>query len=91
MDPRLELELYQHLVAYLSGRIQLWDFRQWFDAATWNQHPWTSPLVGSVELGLAEYLNHDRSENELRAVLSEAVSNATLVVPTSSTVRITTE
>ena len=91
MDPRLELELYQHLVAYLCGGIQLRDFRQWFDVATWDQQPWTSALVGSTELAMAEYLNKDRTEGELKMAFSEAVSNATIPVPASSQVRISTE
>jgi hypothetical protein len=91
MNPQLELELYQRLVAYLSGGVQLQEFRRWFDAATWDQRPWTSPLIGLVELAVAEYLGGDRSESDLKVGLSDAIANATLFVPMPSQVRIVTE
>ena len=91
MNPQLELELYRRLVAYLSGGLQLREFRQWFDAATWDQQPWRSALIGSVELAVAEYLNGDRSETDLKAAFSDAISNATLVFPDSALVRVVTE
>ncbi len=91
MNPHLELELYRRLVAYLSGLEQLRDFRQWFDAATWDQRPWNSALIGSVELTVAEYLSGDRSETEVRDAFFAAISNATLFVPLSAPLSVITD
>ncbi len=91
MNPQLELELYRRLVSYLSGAVQLHEFRQWFDAATWDQRPWASSLIGAVELAVAEYLNGDRTEVDHKAEFSNAISKATLFVTMSSEVTVVTE
>jgi hypothetical protein len=91
MNPQLALELYQRLVAYMSGSARLREFRQWFDAATWDLQAWKSALIGSVELAIAEHLSGDRSETDLKTALSDAISNTTLFVPSSSDVTVVTE
>ena len=91
MNLQLELQVYQRSVKYLSGGSNLPEFRQWFDRSTWNERPWTSALIGSVELAIAEYLNGDRTEAELKAAFSDAISNVTLYIPVPSAVTVVTE
>src|SRR5205823_14176719 len=71
--------LYEHLVAYLSGKASLRDFRQWYDAATWDQHTCGNMLASDVELWLSEFSSGHRTEHELRDLLSEA--SARSIVP----------
>lgn len=81
MNLQLDFDLYQRIVAYLLQGASLQEFRRWFDAATWDQQPWKNPLIGAAELALAEYLNGDRSEAEVRDALSAAIANVTIVWP----------
>lgn len=81
MNLQLEFDLYKRIVAYLSRAASMQDFRRWFDAATWDQQPWKSPMIGAVELALSEFLNGDRSETEVRDALSVAIANVTIVLP----------
>jgi hypothetical protein len=63
------------LLRYLDGTDSLRMFRQWFVPSTWNVEEWASPrlqeLVYSIKLLLAEYTSGHRSEEDLRARLSD--------------------
>lgn len=71
MANQLNLEIHNQLVKYLGSRISLEQFRDWFDASTWDIEATgnQSDLASEVELRLAEYANGHRTENELRAIL----------------------
>ena len=92
MIAQLELDTYRHLVAYLCGSDSLRNFREWFDAATW-EHEAESDLIGQIELGLAELSSGHRTESELKEIFRNFASNLTLeIAPFRETVmlRITT-
>lgn len=61
------------LVDYLAGRISRDQFENWFLAVTWDtasmDDPATSYLVRRIKLRLAEFLNGDWTEEELRGQL----------------------
>lgn len=78
MTAQLELEVYQHLVRYLTGREELQSFRTWFDQNTWDRGSWNSPLLGHIELALAELSSKHRTEAELREVLQSSLPQVTL-------------
>jgi hypothetical protein len=78
MTAQLELEVYQHLVRYLSCREDLQSFRTWFDQNTWDRGSWDSPLLGHIELALAELSSKHRTEDELRSVLRSSLPPVTL-------------
>ena len=78
MTARLELEVYRRLVAYLGGRESLQAFRRWFDGSTWDEGEWESPLVGQIELALAELSSGHRTEEDFRASLRNTLPTVTL-------------
>jgi hypothetical protein len=78
MTVQLELETYRHLVMYLSGLVSLRDFRGWFDSHTWDQAQWESPLIGQIELALAELSSSKLTEQEFLAVLKSSLPTLTL-------------
>ncbi len=80
MQNRLQFELYQHLVSYLSGKESLHDFRQWFDATTWDTEVWYSDLASQIELLLAEFSSGHRTEHELNELLGEAVTHSVIPI-----------
>jgi hypothetical protein len=79
MGKELELEIREQLIRYLAaGTASLREFRDWFDAATWDIEEqaisqFTSGLAAEIELRLAEYANGHLSEEELRAQLRPLV------------------
>ncbi len=77
MAAQIELEVYQHLVGYLNGKEDLESFRIWFDRHTWDRHSWNSPLIGQVELALAELSSRHRTEEEFRDVLQSSLPRFT--------------
>lgn len=64
----------RYLASYLNREISLSEFRDWFDAETWDldMEPNTplGQVVGEIELRLAEFTNGHRTEDELRAMLN---------------------
>jgi hypothetical protein len=58
---------------YLSGRLSLRKFRDWFVPATWDVEEWasvpTQELVYEIKLRMAEYTSGYWTEDELRATL----------------------
>jgi hypothetical protein len=70
-------EILVMLTNYLSGRISREQFEDWFIPATWDasgiEDPDTLRLVRRIKLRLAEFLNGDWSEDELRDNLSTLV------------------
>ena len=80
----LEVELYGHIVSYLKGAEILKDLHQWYDSTSWDHAVWESDLASSVELVFAEYSSGHRTAQEVRELLSEAISHATLQVTTLS-------
>jgi hypothetical protein len=66
-------DVLRYLATYLSGKISLPQFRDWFDAETWDLDAQPDlPLgqaVGEIELRLAEFTNGHRTEDNLRATL----------------------
>jgi hypothetical protein len=67
------------LTGYLSGRVSRDRFEDWFLAATWDagsiDNDDTRRLVRKIKLRLAEFLNGDWSEDELRTNLASLVSH----------------
>jgi hypothetical protein len=78
MTVQLELETYRHLVLYLRGAVSLRDFRRWFDSHTWDQTQWESPLIGQIELALAELSSSHLTEQEFVEVLRSSIPTLTL-------------
>ncbi len=81
MNAALELEVYRNMVRFLKGAMSLRDFRHWYDSASWDQEVWTSDLASHVELALAELTSGHRTEQDVLAAFSDAVSGVTLHVP----------
>ena len=73
MTVQLELETYRQLVAYLGGGVSLKNFRRWFDGHTWDQAPWDSPLIGQIELAMAELSSNNLTEQEFVGVLRSSI------------------
>lgn len=78
-EPTLQ-DVQRYLTKYLSGGISLSQFRDWFDAETWDidLQPDTplSQVVGEIELRLAEFTNGHRTEDELRYYLESLLPKA---------------
>lgn len=78
MMSQLDLEIHNQLVKYLASEISLEQFRDWFDASTWDvqrtENQATQELAAEIELRLAEYTNGHRREDELRAILMPLVA-----------------
>jgi hypothetical protein len=80
MTVQLELETYRHLVMYLNGLVSLREFRTWFDSNTWDQAAWESPLIGQIELALAELSSSDLTEHEFGELLRSSIPTVTLEI-----------
>lgn len=89
MTAQLELEVYQHLVRYLTGREDLQSFRAWFDENTWDRGSWNSPLLGHIELALAELSSGHMTDFEFQESLRTSIP-ATLELPPLGTANIPT-
>jgi hypothetical protein len=78
-EPTLQDEQ-RYLATYLTGEISLSQFRDWFDAETWELDMQSdTPLgqvVGEVELRLAEFTNGHRTEDDLRYHLESLLPKA---------------
>jgi hypothetical protein len=81
----LELEIRTRLSAYVTGKISLREFTDWFFPATWNVHKLGDlslmDLVGEIELDWAEYTNGDWSEDELREMFKPLATQLTMSPP----------
>jgi len=78
-EPTLQ-DVQRYLADYLSGKIPLSQFRDWFDPETWDLdlRPDT-PLgqaVSEIELRLAEFTNGHRTEDDLRYHLESLLPKA---------------
>jgi len=80
MTAQLELETYQRLVSYLCGQVSLTEFRRWFDSNTWDQGQWESPLIGQIELVLAELSSCNLTKQEFDEALQSSIPTVTLEV-----------
>lgn len=74
MQSRLDLEIHYQLVKYLAAEQTLSDFRNWFDASTWDiEQSGLSQdaldIVGEIELRLSEFSNGHITETELQQKL----------------------
>jgi hypothetical protein len=78
-EPTLQ-EVQRYLATYLSGEISLSQFRDWFDAETWDldMQPDTplGQVVGEIELRMAEFTNGHRTEDDLRYHLESLLPKA---------------
>lgn len=75
------MEFTDDLALYLCGEVSLDEFRDWFDAATWDA-PLEDPigeLVGQIELLMAEFSNGHRTEVDLRNQLYQIASSSPLL------------
>ena len=76
------------LAGYLSGRVDLDTFEDWFVQNTWNVHQWGSRaaevLTFAVEESLSEYSSNHLTENLLRSELRSIISSDTIVIPVLS-------
>lgn len=80
MTAQLELEVYQHLVRYLTEQEDFHSFRTWFDENTWDSGSWNSPLLGHIELALAELSSERMTDSEFRESLRTSIP-ATIELP----------
>jgi hypothetical protein len=73
MSPSLEREIVAHLQDYLSGTIDLDQFKDWLIAATWpverEVDPMAMSLAYEIQMVLADYPNEVSTESELRETL----------------------
>lgn len=74
----LDLEIYNQLVDYLGGEKPLKEFRDWFDASTWQMHELGAnrdavELASEIELRLSEFSYGHWTEAELRNKLMPLV------------------
>jgi len=87
MNSSLLSEIRDHLRQYLSREITLDDFRDWFDAETWDiidKCPAaTQQLAGEIELRVAEFTNGHLSETELRTMLQNLLDREQVADDTS--------
>lgn len=71
-EPTLQ-DLQSHLADYLTGKLSLSEFRDWFDVETWDiaAEPDTPirQVTGEIELRLAEFTSGHLTEHELRNLL----------------------
>jgi hypothetical protein len=78
-EPTLQ-DVQRYLATYLNGEISLPQFRDWFDAETWDidMQPDTplGQVVGEIELRLAEFTNGHRTEDDLRYHLESLLPKA---------------
>jgi hypothetical protein len=78
------VELQDQIVRYLANRISLGEFRNWFDAASWDAEidskSELSAMIGEIELRLAEYSDGHWTEEELREQLKKVVRDQFVVV-----------
>jgi hypothetical protein len=69
----LERALRTHLQDYLSGTIDLDQFKSWLIAVTWPVDPEVEPMAMSlayeIQMALADYSSEDATESELRETL----------------------
>jgi hypothetical protein len=86
----LELEIREHLSAYLAGEISLREFEDWFFQKTWNADSVDDPalvdLIYQIKLNWAEFTNDDWSEEELRAMLEPLARQFTVSPPSTQIV-----
>ena len=89
MQHPLELEIRDHLSAYLAKEISLRDFEDWFFPKTWDADKLDDPalldLVYQIKLDWAEFSNGDWSETDFRNMLRSLTEKFTL---SSSTTRV---
>lgn len=78
-EPTLQ-DVQRYVANCLSGDISLSQFRDWFDAETWDLdlQPETplGQVVGEIELRLAEFTNGHRTEDDLRYHLESVLPKA---------------
>lgn len=79
MAHSLAFNIHEKLAKYLANEISLNDFEDWFFPETWDI---TQPqdlnllnLIYSIKLRLAEFSNHDWSEDQLRSLLGFISAN----------------
>lgn len=82
MKSLIDLEIHNQLVQYLAEDISLREFRNWFDASTWNMEQRGAnhdalELAGEIELRLSEFSNGHWTEVELRNMLLPLVRDYT--------------
>lgn len=72
-DPRIA----RHLRSFLSGKITLRQFGEWFVPQAWEielrEAPGVAALARKVELRIAEHSSGHRTDADLRARLEELV------------------
>jgi hypothetical protein len=75
-EPTLQ-DVQRYLATYLGGEISLSQFRDWFDAETWDMdmQPDTplGHVVAEIELRLAEFTNGHLTQADLRTLLQSLV------------------
>lgn len=87
MQHPLELEIREHLFAYLTNEISLRDFEDWFFPKVWDVDKLDNPalldLVYEIKLDWAEFSNGDWPEKEFRSMLRSLAEK--FVISTSPT------
>ena len=73
----LNLRIREYLASYIAGRISFREFQNWFIPAVWNidqkRDPEAEVLAYGIMLRLAEYLNGDWTEDELKFKLNTLI------------------
>ncbi len=68
-----DLDIREHLNAYLAGQITLREFEDWFFPKVWNiEHindPALAELVYEIKIRWAEFSHGDWTEQDLRGLL----------------------
>ena len=79
MNPSLDNDIRVKLASYLSGKISLEEFEDWFVSASWNvdksENQVAINMVYEIELWISEYSDGFLDEDELKMLLRPIVEN----------------
>ncbi|MBX3278529.1 MAG: hypothetical protein KF868_11060 [Acidobacteria bacterium] len=80
----LDLEIRQHLIDYLTEKVTIQEFQEWFVPATWDidqtDNQSAKDLANDIELALAEFTSGHLDEEELHRELLPLAQNVRMVI-----------
>jgi hypothetical protein len=83
----------RELADYLTGKVSLRAFYDWFATETWDIHEWApvqvQDKVSQIKLLIAEYSSGHRSEADLKARLRPFVTSMKVAAVPTSAVKVT--
>jgi len=71
-----ELAIQQHLLQYLNGEIQLYEFEDWFAPVLWSidsEAETAREMAGEIHILISEFSRGDRTLGALREGLAAAI------------------